>query len=160
NSAAVRRKVDETAGNEGGGGIFCWWPRGAPPFMWRSALEAGEEGRGVPAIASHGLDFGIELVDQRGQRQLAAIGAGLGPDDAAILAHPVDGEAEIGPALNHVLRTVLHLPGLRGALTDDVDHRGHVETGGGAEMDGFGETLDDSGDGNLVHHLGELAGAG
>jgi hypothetical protein len=33
----------------------------------------------------------------------------------------------------------------------------NVEPGGLAEMHGLGETLDDAGDGDLVHHLSELA---
>src|SRR5256885_15113760 len=52
-----------------------------------------------------------------------------------------------------------HLPGLRGALRDHVDHLGDVEPGLHAEGEPLGEALDAAGDADLVDHLGQLAGA-
>ena len=114
----------------------------------------------VPALAAHRLDVLVELVDERGDRQLGAVAVGLGEADAEILAHPVDGEAEIVLAGVHRLVAVLHLPGAGRALGDDVDHLLDVEPGLLAEMDAFGQSLDEAGDADLVDHLGELAGAG
>ena len=41
------------------------------------------------------LHLGVELVDQRGHRQARAVAARLVEADAEVLAHPVDGEAEV-----------------------------------------------------------------
>ena len=46
-----------------------------------------------------------------------------------VLAHPVDGEAEIELVGDHRLAAVVHLPRLRRALADDVEHREDVEPG-------------------------------
>ena len=79
--------------------------------------------------------------------------------NAQILAHPVDGKAEIEFSRRHGLVAVLHLPGLRRALGNGRDQLLDVEAGLLREMQSFGETLHDAGDADLVDHLGELAGA-
>ena len=58
----------------------------------------------------------------------------LGEADAEILAHPVDGEAEVELALQHGVGPVLHLPGLRGALGDHLDQLGAIEPGALGEV--------------------------
>ncbi len=60
----------------------------------------------------------------------------------------------------HRLVAVLHLPGAGRALGDDLDDLLDVEAGALAEMDAFGQPLDEAGDADLVDHLGQLAGAG
>ncbi len=79
--------------------------------------------------------------------------------DAEVLAHPVHGEAEVELALVHGLAAVLHLPRLRRALRDHVEHEVRVEAGLLRERDAFGEPLHEAGDADLVHHLGELSRA-
>src|SRR3546814_11916523 len=91
--------------------------RPSPASVLRQYLhQAG----GVPAVAAAGLHLAVELVHQRGDRQAGAVGLGFGQADAEILAHPVDREAEIELALAHGGAPVVHLPGLRGALADDL----------------------------------------
>ncbi len=80
--------------------------------------------------------------------------------DAEILAHPVHREAEIEPALVHALPAIVHLPGLRRPLRDCLHHCGEIEIGVLGEGDGFRQALQQSGDGDLIDHLGELARAG
>ena len=65
---------------------------------------------------------------------------------AEVLAHPVDGEAEVEPALEHGRAAVLHLPGAGGALADDVEHREPVEAGLLREGEALGEALQEAGD--------------
>ncbi len=52
--------------------------------------------------------------------------------------------------------TVFHLPGLSSTFRDDADHLLGVQAGVLGEMDAFGKPLDDSGDAELVDHLGKL----
>ena len=102
----------------------------------------------------------VELVDQRGDRQVRAVSSRLGEADRQVLAHPVDREAEVVLAGHHGLVAVLHLPGLRRALGDGGDQRLDVEAGLLGEVDALGEALHQSRDADLVDHLGELARAG
>ena len=53
------------------------------PPVRRLPLKPRKKARRVPALAAHLLDLGIELVDQRGHRQVGAIAAGL--DGEAVL---------------------------------------------------------------------------
>ena len=62
-------------------------------------LQSRRQAGGVPAAAAHGLDLGVELIDQAGDLELCAVGFGLLQDEAEVLAHPVDGEAEVEAAL-------------------------------------------------------------
>src|SRR3954468_8644332 len=57
----------------------------------RSFFEAGEQRGRIPPVTAERLYIAVELVDECRQRQPGAIAAGLGQDDAEILAHPVDG---------------------------------------------------------------------
>ena len=77
----------------------------------------------------------VELVDQRGDRQRGAVGARLGEADREVLAHPVDREAEVELVGDHRLAAVLHLPRLRRALADHVEHALDVEPGALREVD-------------------------
>ena len=43
----------------------------------RLAIEQGDQTRRIPALAAHGLDFRIELVDQRAGREMRAVVARL-----------------------------------------------------------------------------------
>src|SRR5215470_16556506 len=75
-----------------------------------SPVQACNQARRIPAPATHFLHFGIELVDQRSDRQMCAVPACLSETDVKILAHPVDGKAEIELSRRHGLVAVLHLP--------------------------------------------------
>ena len=121
------------------------------------ALEQRDQARRVPAIAAHRLHLGVELIDQRGDGKLGAVPARLVEREREILPHQIDGEAEVESAFDHGLPAVLHLPGLRRALGDRVDHLLDVEAGALGEMQRLGETLNQSADADLVDHLGELA---
>ena len=125
-----------------------------------SARGAADQARGVPAPAAQRLDLGVELVDERGERERRAVAARLGEREPEILAHPLDGEAVVELAREHRAVAVLHLPGLRGALRDHLDHRQRVEARGLREVEALGEALEHAGDADLVHHLRELAAPG
>ena len=114
----------------------------------------------VPAAAAAGDHLRVELVDQRGHRQSGAVAVRLVEDDAEVLAHPLHGEAEVELALRHRVAAVLHLPALRGAVLDDVDHGVGIEARLHREVDALRQPLHDAGDADLVHHLGELARPG
>ena len=92
--------------------------RGSGPLP----VQPRDQRRRVPTSAAHLLHFGIELVDQRGGGQMRVVAPRLGEADRQILAHPVDGKTEIEFAVKHGLVAVLHLPGLRRAFRDHVDH--------------------------------------
>src|SRR4051794_30148018 len=109
--------------------------------MWpfASAIQPREQAGGVPAAAAHFLHLGVELIDQRRDRQVRAIAPSLGDADRQVLAHPVDGEAEVVFAGHHGLVAVLHLPGLRCALGDGGNQGFDVEAGLFGKVDAFGE---------------------
>src|SRR5262249_38295156 len=69
------------------------------------------EARCIPAAAAARLHLGIELVDEGGRWQAGLVALGLGQADVEVLAHPVDGEAEVELVLDHGVRPVVHLPG-------------------------------------------------
>src|SRR3546814_19731403 len=73
-------------------------------------------------LASHSLHLGIELIHQRRDGQCRAIGARLIKRQAQVLAHPVDGEAEIEAVLRHRFPTIVHLPALRRAPGDRLEY--------------------------------------
>ena len=151
---AWRRKLAEARRKKAGRG---------PPLSARAAafqsLQALDEAGRIPAAAAHLLHVAVELVHQRGQRQAGAVVAGLGQHQPEILAHPVHREAEVEFVVDHGAAAVLHLPALRRALADHVQHQLHVQVGRLAEGDGFGQPLHHAGDANLVDHLGQLAGS-
>ncbi|SCM75489.1 hypothetical protein KL86PLE_20157 [uncultured Pleomorphomonas sp.] len=122
----------------------------------RSLLQAGDQARRVPPVAAGGLDVGIELIDEGGQRQTSAAPPRLVENDAEILAHPVDRETEVELAGRHGLPAILHLPALGGPLGDGGDGLFDVEARRLGEVDGLGEALHHAGDADLVDHLGEL----
>src|SRR5260221_6713697 len=67
------------------------------------SVQPRREAGGVPAAAAHGLNLGVELVDQGGELEARAVGPGFVEHKAQILTHPVDREAEIELALRHRL---------------------------------------------------------
>src|SRR5260370_16642208 len=81
-------------------------------FVPSGFLQQLDQAARVPAIAAALLHAGVELVDQGDQRHLRLVALALGETDAEILAHPVDGEAELELALDHGLPAVVHLPAL------------------------------------------------
>src|SRR6185369_13542808 len=78
---------------------------------------------------------------------------------AEVLAHPIDGEAEVEFVGDHRFPAIFHLPRLGGALADDVEATLDVESCFVREVDSLGERLDESGDAYLVEHLRKLAAA-
>ena len=76
-----------------------------------------------------------------------------------VWSHPIDGEAMVELVVEHGLAAVFHLPGLGGALGDDVDHQLGVEPRLEGEVETLRQPLDEAGDAQLVDHLGQLAGA-
>jgi hypothetical protein len=66
----------------------------------------------------------------------------------------------LGLELAHRLPAVVHLPRLRRALRDHADDFLEVQVVAPGEGDAFGERLRDADDAELIHHLGELTGAG
>src|SRR5688572_26165114 len=79
-----------------------WLPQHASRLLQRL-----DQARGVPAAAAALLHAGIELVDQRDYRHRRLPALALGHGDAEILAHPVDGEAVVELAGDHVLPAVV-----------------------------------------------------
>ncbi|MPL79213.1 hypothetical protein SDC9_25088 [bioreactor metagenome] len=132
-------------------------PRGAASAQ---LAQPRDQARGVPAGAAHGLHLLVELVDQRRDRQARPGLVGGGEADPQILAHPVDGKAEVEFARLHRLSAVRHLPAARRALADRLDHIRDRQPGLLGEMQRLGEPLHQPRDGDLVAHLGQLAGAG
>src|SRR5271166_1014389 len=123
------------------------------------ASEAGYQTRSVPSPAAPRLNLAVELIHQRRHRQRRAVAARLIEADREILAHPVDGEAEVEFAGDHRLVAIVHLPRLRRPFRDDVDHELLVEPGLLRETKPFGQGLHESRDADLVDHLRQLAGA-
>src|SRR5688500_13898516 len=101
---------------------------GSTALLRVGAIQPRDQARGVPTLAAHADDIGIELIDERADGQLGAVVARLLQADAQVLAHPLDGEAEVELPFAHRLPAVLHLPRLRGTLRDRVDDRRDVET--------------------------------
>src|SRR5664279_6067947 len=89
----------------------CDWAR-----YWSLPLQPRQQAGSVPALAAHLLDFGIELVDQCGDRKAGAVAARFRQTDHEILAHPFHRETVIEFSLVHGLVAIVHLPGLGGAL--------------------------------------------
>ena len=102
----------------------------------------------------------VELVDGGGHRQARAVALGLGKADGEVLAHPVHGEAEIELIVDHRPAAIVHLPGPGRALGNDLQHERHVEARLEAHVQRLGQALQQAGDRDLVHHLGELPVAG
>src|SRR5215472_10203015 len=130
------------------------------PYIKLSPVQKRDQARRIPPLAAHFLDFRVELVDQRRDREVGAVAACLGETNSEVLAHPVHGEAEVELAGRHGLVTVFHLPGLRRSLGDGGDQLLDIEVGALGKMQRLGESLHEPGDADLVTHLGELAGAG
>src|SRR6516162_2805037 len=122
-------------------------------------LETRDQRGCVPPFPAELLDLGIELIDERSDRQLGSVAARLGEADRQVLAHPVDGEAEVELALIHRLAAVIHLPGSGRAFRDHLEHGLDVELRTLGEMNALGEALDQARDADLVDHLGQLPGA-
>src|SRR5665213_2284244 len=133
--------------------------RKASGVISRSALQARQQARCIPTLAAHLLYFSVELIDQSGHRQVRAVAPCFREADRKILAHPLDRKTEIEFAVVHGLVAVLHLPGLRRALGDGVDHRLDVETGLLGEMNALGKPFDEASDADLIDHFRQLPGA-
>src|ERR1043166_3853034 len=80
------------------------FPIGIAPLRLRSEFfQPREQAGGVPAPPAHALDLGIELIDQRRQRQRGAVAARFGEADGEVLAHPFHREAVLELAGQHGL---------------------------------------------------------
>ena len=109
------------------------------------AMRSGLDAKLVLDVISKGAaqswqmeNRGKTMVDDRRDRQARAVAVGFVEADAEVLAHPVDREAELVFALQHGAAAVLHLPRLRRALGDHVQHLVAVEPGTLGEVHAFG----------------------
>ena len=87
----------------------------------RSALQHGEQAGRVPAPAAHLLDFGVELVDQRGDRQCAPLRRASSRQIDRSLRIQSTAKPKSNLPCVHGLVAVLHLPGLGGALRNRLE---------------------------------------
>ena len=124
------------------------------------SFEAGEQRGRIPAIAAHCLHVAVELVDEGGDRQLGAVAAGFGRArcrDPCASSRP-QSRSRYLPAFIVLWRfSICQEPAAPLEITS-IDLF-NIEAGALAEMQRFGESLDEAGDADLVDHLGELAGA-
>src|SRR5258705_7753521 len=111
--------------------------RKAPPGARSGPAQPPNEAGGIPAAPAHLRYLVVEAGDHLGDRELGAdFPSGLGAD-AQILSHPVPRKAEVELVVDNGLAAVLHLPGLRRAFGDHVEHELRVQAG----LDGEVETL-------------------
>ena len=106
-----------------------------------------------------GLHLGIELVDQRGERQGAPFARASSSARPRSLRIQSTAKPKSILAFDHRRPAVDHLPALRRAPRDGVEHFGRVEARRHGEMDRLGEPFDALRRCDLVDHLGELAAA-
>src|SRR5690606_27188374 len=91
--------------------LFC-----SPLTMHPSSIDCSlfnqqlDQARSIQPSAALALHLRIELVDQRGRRQLRAVGTRGLHRDAQVLAHQVNRETKVEFAVDHGLAAVLHLP--------------------------------------------------
>src|SRR5260221_6068293 len=112
-------------------GSFGKRPRGARSGSAQPPNAAG----GTPGAAAELRYLVVEAGDHLGDRELGAdFPRGLGAD-AQILSHPVHRKAEVELVVDHGLAAVLHLPGLRRAFGDYVEHELRVQAGLDGEVD-------------------------
>src|SRR3546814_1634624 len=81
-----------------------------------------QHARIAPSVP-HRLQIGIELIDQRRDRQHRAVGARFLEREAQVLAHPVDREAEVELDLRHraPARSVAHTYELQSLMRNSYD---------------------------------------
>src|SRR5438445_2832633 len=104
-----------------------------------ASAQPPDQARGIPAPAAHLRDLVVEAGDRLGDRELRAVLlCGLGAD-AQVLPHPVHGETEVELVVDHGLAAILHLPGLRRALGDHLEHQLRVQAGLESEVQAFRE---------------------
>src|SRR5258708_9951634 len=86
-----------------------------------SALQPRQQARRVPAPAAHLFHFGVELIDQRGDRQVGAVAAGFGGGEPHGLSPPLYRETAKSTSVIHGLVAGFHLPGVGGAPLSSLD---------------------------------------
>src|ERR1700693_5476365 len=101
--------------------------RAKSPWARRSGpAQPPDQAGGVPAPAARLRYFIIEAGDHLGDRELSAdLACRLGTD-TQILSHPVHREAEVELVVDHGFAAALHLPRLRRALRNHVEHESRV----------------------------------
>src|SRR6266513_1518660 len=112
--------------------------RAKSPRTRRSgSTQPPDQAGGIPAPAAHLRYLVVETGDRLGDRESSAdLPCRLGAD-AQILSHPVHREAEVELVLDHGLAAVLHLPGLRRAFRDHVEHELRIKPGFHREIETF-----------------------
>src|SRR5713226_4133490 len=111
--------------------------RKAPPGAGSGSAQPPNEAGSIPAAPARLRYLVVEAGDHLGDRERSAdLPCGLGAD-AQVLSHPVHRKAEVELVLDHGLAAVLHLPGLRRAFGDHVEHELRVETGLDGEVEAF-----------------------
>src|SRR2546427_404444 len=96
--------------------------RKEPPGAGSGSAQPPDQTGGIPAAAAHLRYLVVEAGDHLGNGKLSADLPCRFGADTQILSHPVHSEAEVELVLDHGLAAVLHLPGLRRALRDHVEH--------------------------------------
>src|SRR5262249_52771302 len=86
-----------------------------------------------------------------------AIAARFLQAEREVLAHPIYGEAEIEFPFAHGHVAVVHLPGLRRPLANDLNGGIWIKSGAPGEMKAFGKALQKPGNADLIDHFGNLA---
>src|SRR6266545_1831275 len=86
------------------------------------SAQPTDQARGVPAPAAHLRYFVVVARDYLSDRQGSAVLSGRLAADSQIFAHPIDRESEVELVIHHGFAAVFHLPGLRGAFRDHVEH--------------------------------------
>src|SRR4029079_4744138 len=78
---------------------------------------------------------------------------------AQVLAKPVYGEPEVELAGDHRFPAIVHLPALRSAGRDRLEHLLAIETRGAAKRNCLRKTFQHARNRDLIDHLGELTGS-
>src|SRR5579862_1433004 len=129
------------------------FPVSARRPRWQRVLRRREklnQARGIPPAAAARLHTLIELVDESGDREGRPVASGFFEADGEILAHQVDGEAEIELAVDHCACSVFELPRLRRAPRKRRGHLVGVEPCTQREVQSLGEALKDARENDLI----------
>src|SRR5678815_2142526 len=94
----------------------------APAHASLALAQIADEARRIETAAALGLHPRIELVDERGDRKGRTPRPRFGETQSQVLAHPVDGEAEVELVGQHRAAPIFHLPRLGGTLADPVSY--------------------------------------
>jgi hypothetical protein len=107
---------------------------------------------------SHFLQLRIKIVNESGDGQPAAVALRFVEAYCQVLAHEIDGKAEVEFPLQHGSAAIFHLPRLRRAFRYCVDNPLPVQARLFGKSQRLGESLYQTCNTDLIDHLGKLAG--